>query len=285
MSVENGCLRHSVTTRVVMLPNPFHSILRNRHLIWAMTRRDVIGRYRGSSLGMLWSLVQPLLMLSVYTYVFGIVLEVRWGEQQYEASEMPFAVILFSGLILHGLLAEHLSRAPMIILQNTNFVKKVIFPLEIFPYIITLSSLFHAVVGLVILLVAQIAVGNPPAWTALLLPVVWMPFLILVTGISWFLSALGVYLRDVGQITSVLTTILLFLSPIMFPVDRLPEVARDYIYLNPLSVIVDQTRAIVLYGAFPDWKALGWYALVACIVAQLGFLWFQRARRGFADVL
>lgn len=268
-----------------MLPDCILSFVRNRHLIWEMTKRDVVGRYRGSLLGMLWSLVQPLLMLAVYTYVFGVVLEVRWGVQQYSAEEIPFAVILFSGLVLHGLLAEHLIRSPVIILQNTNLVKKVVFPLEIFPYIVAASSLFHAVVGLCILFAAQIVVGQAPTWTALLLPIVWLPLLVLATGISWFLSALGVYLRDVGQITSVVTTILLFLSPIMFPVDRLPEVTQAYIYLNPLSVIVEQTRAVALYGAMPDWQALGWYALVACIVAQLGFLWFQRARRGFADVL
>ena len=268
-----------------MLPGPIRSFLRHRSLIWQLARRDVVGRYRGSALGLVWSLVQPLLMLAVYTYVFGVVLQVRWDDRLPDQGEVAFAVILFSGLIVHALFAECFTRAPTLVLENANFVKKVIFPLEILPFTTMLSALFHASASMVVLLAAHLVLDRELAWTALLLPVVLAPLLILTIGIGWLLSSLGVFLRDVGQVTSVLSTVLLFVSPIFFPVERLPETMRAFVYLNPLSLIVDQVREVVLFGRLPDWQALGLYTLVALLVAQLGYWWFQRTRRGFADAL
>lgn len=268
-----------------MLSGPIRSFLRHRSLIWQLARRDVVGRYRGSALGLVWSLVQPLLMLAVYTYVFGVVLQVRWNDRLPDQGEVAFAVILFSGLIVHALFAECFTRAPSLVLENANFVKKVIFPLEILPLTTMLSALFHASASMVVLLAAHLVLDRELAWTALLLPVVLAPLLILTIGIGWLLSSLGVFLRDIGQVTSVLSTVLLFVSPIFFPVERLPETMRAFVYLNPISLIVDQVREVVLFGRLPDWQALGLYTLVALLVAQLGYWWFQRTRRGFADAL
>ena len=268
-----------------MIPGPIRSFLRHRHLIWQLARRDVVGRYRGSALGLFWSFVQPLLMLAVYTYVFGVVLKVRWSDRLQEEGDVAFAVILFSGLIVHSLFAECFTRSPSLVLDNATFVKKVIFPLEILPYTVLLSALFHAAMSMVVLFAAHLVLDRDMAWSVLLLPVTLAPLLIMTLGISWLLASLGVFLRDIGQVTSVLSTVLLFVSPIFFPIERLPEGMRAFVYLNPLSVIVDQVRAVVLFGELPDWQALGIYTLVALAVAQLGYWWFQRTRRGFADAL
>lgn len=268
-----------------MPSGPIRSFIRHRSLIWQLARRDVVGRYRGSALGLVWSLVQPLLMLAVYTYIFGVVLQVRWSDRLPEQDEVAFAVILFSGLIVHGLFAECFTRAPTLVLENANLVKKVVFPLEILPLTALLSALFHAAASMIVLLAAHLVLDRDLAWTALLLPVVLAPLLVLIIGIGWLLASLGVFLRDIGQLTSVLSTVLLFVSPIFFPVERLPEAMRDYVYLNPISLIVDQVRAVVLFGQLPDWKALGLYTLVALLVAHIGYWWFQRTRRGFADAL
>lgn len=268
-----------------MIPGPIRSFLSNRHLIWQLAKRDVVGRYRGSALGMVWSLVRPLLMLSVYSYVFGVVLKVRWGDQAQTQGDVAFAVILFSGLIVHELFSECFMRAPNLVPENANFVKKVIFPLEILPYTVLLSALFHASVSMTVLLAAHLVLDQTMSWTMVFVPLILAPLLILTTGITWLLASVGVFLRDIGQITSVFSTVLLFVSPIFFPIERLPEAMRAVVYLNPLSLIVDQLRAVMLFGQLPDWQALGLYTVVALAVAQLGYWWFQRTRRGFADAL
>lgn len=261
------------------------SFQKNRHLIWQLAKRDIASRYRGSVLGLVWSFVQPLMMLTVYTYVFGVILKVRWGDRLSDDSEVAFAVILFSGLLVHGFFTECFTRAPLLILQNTNFVKKVIFPLEVLPYTLLLSALFHAAVSLLVLLCAHIALDKTLSVTVLLLPVVLAPLVVLTIGLTWLLASLGVFLRDIGQVTAVLSTVLLFISPIFFPIEKMPELVRGLVYLNPLSVIVDAVRAVTLYDEMPNWQALGIYTVVAVLVAQFGFWWFQRTRKGFADVL
>lgn len=268
-----------------MLPGFLSPLSRHRTLIWKLASRDIAGRYRGSAFGLVWSFVQPLLMLAVYTYVFGVILSVRWEDRLQNGGEVAFAVILFSGLLVHGLFTECFNRSPTLIPANVNFVKKVIFPLEILPYTVLISALFHAVVSVAVLLIAHLVMNQTMAWTVLLLPVTLLPLLIMTMGISWLLASLGVFLRDIGQITSILSTVMLFVSPIFFPIERMPESLRGLVYLNPISVIVDAVRAVVLFGEMPDWSALGLYTITALIVAQLGFWWFQRTRRGFADAL
>lgn len=257
----------------------------HRTLIWKLAGRDIVGRYRGSALGLVWSFVQPLLMLAVYTYVFGVILAVRWEDRLQDGSEIAFAVILFSGLLVHGLFTECFNRAPSLIPDNVNFVKKVIFPIEVLPYTVLLSALFHAAVSVGVLLIAHLVLNQTMAWTVLLLPVTLLPLLVMTIGITWLMASLGVFLRDIGQITSVLSTVMLFVSPIFFPIERMPEPLRDLVYLNPISVIVDAVRAVVLFGEMPNWTALGLYTVFALLIAQFGFWWFQRTRRGFADVL
>ncbi|WP_222930750.1 ABC transporter permease [Allochromatium palmeri] len=248
-----------------------------------MTQREVLGRYRGSFMGIAWSLLHPLLMLMVYTFVFSYVFESRWGLPN--ESRADFAIMLFVGMIVHGFFAECLNRAPNVILHNPNYVKKVIFPLEILPWIIVLAAVFHALISVIALLLVQLLLkGSLPA-TALLLPIVVLPFVLLTAGLSLILASIGTFVRDVGQAIGVLTTILLFLSPVFYPISRLPAVFQFWMTLNPLSFMIEESRKLLVLGLLPD--ITGWllYCGVALVIFWLGHWWFQFTRGGFADVL
>ena len=260
------------------------SLWRNRQLILQMTRREVAGRYKGSVMGLAWSFFNPVLMLAVYTFVFSVVFKSRWGVGG-EGSKTQFAVVLFVGLIVHGLLAEVLNRAPGLILGNANYVKKVVFPLEILPVISMGAALFHSLVSLGVLLIAFALFNGYLHWTAVLAPLVVLPLVILTLGLAWMLASLGVFLRDVGQTIGVVTTVMLFLAPIFFPTTALPEEIRPLIMANPLTFIIEQAREVLIWGRLPNWGGLGIYTLAATAVAWAGYAWFQKTRKGFADVL
>jgi lipopolysaccharide transport system permease protein len=262
----------------------FRSLWRNRQLILQMTRRDVLGRYRGSLMGLAWSFFNPLLMLAVYTFVFSVVFKARWGVGE-PSSRIQFALVLFAGVIVHGLPAEGISKAPGLILGNANYVKRVVFPLEILPWIVLGSALFHAAVSLVILLLAQLLFGGGIPLTAAWLPLVLLPLLPMTMGVTWMLAATGVFIRDIAQMTGIVVTILMFMAPVFYPVSVLPEPYRAWLYLNPLTFIIEQARAVLFSGVQPDWRGLAAYSLIAIVVAGGGFRWFQMTRKGFADVV
>ena len=261
------------------------SLWQNRSLIAQMSKREVVGRYKGSILGLAWSFFNPVFMLVVYTFVFSEIFKSRWGGVGVEESKTQFAIVLFVGMIVLGLFSEVVNRAPTLVLANVNYVKKVVFPLEILPLIVMGAALFHAMISLAVLLSAFFLLNGYLHWTALLLPLVLMPLLILIMGLAWILASLGVFLRDVGQFVTILTTVLTFLSPIFYPVSAVPEAARVFIMANPLTFIIEQSREVLLWGHLPDWSGLGLYTLVALVFAWAGFVWFQKTRKGFADVL
>jgi lipopolysaccharide transport system permease protein len=266
------------------LPAMFQSFWRNRQIIRQLTVREVVGRYKGSFMGLTWSFVHPLFMLLVYTFVFSVVLKVRWGIGS-EESKVGFAVTLFAGMIIHALFAECVNRAPGLILANVNYVKKVVFPLEILPIVALFTALFQTIVSLIILLAALVVINGSLYWTVLLVPIVVLPLAVATLGVAWFLASLGVFARDIGQITSILTMIMMFLAPVFYPVSALPEQYRSWIMANPLTFIIEQTRAVLLAGQLPDWQGLALYSLVSVAVAWAGFWWFQKTRKGFADVI
>ena len=269
-------------------PFSLHSLVQvlwhNRQLILQMSRREVIGRYKGSVLGLLWSFLNPVFMLTVYTFVFSVVFKARWGVDGND-SKTQFAVVLFVGMIVHGLFAEVANRAPSLILANVNYVKKVIFPLEILPVITMCAALFHGLVSLAVLLVAFFIFNHFLYWTVIFIPLVLLPLVVLTLGCAWMLASLGVFIRDVGQTIGIVTTVMMFLSPVFFPVTSLPEVYRPLIMANPLTFIIEQAREVLIWGHLPDWIGLGIYAVVATVVAWVGYVWFQKTRKGFADVL
>lgn len=259
------------------------SIVRNRQLIYQMAKRDVIGRYRGSVFGLAWSFFNPLIMLAVYTFVFSVVFQSRWNTASDSQSE--FALALFIGMIVHGLLAECVGRAPSIILSHVSYVKKVVFPLEILPWVAMIATLFHSLISIGVWGVFYAVANQTLQWTVVFLPLVLLPLVFFTMGLTWILAALGVYLRDIGQMTGVFTTILMFLSPVFYSADRLPGNFKTLMYLNPLTFIIEQARDVSMWGKIPDWEGLGIAVLVSLIAAWLGFVVFQRTRQGFADVL
>jgi lipopolysaccharide transport system permease protein len=259
------------------------SLLLNRRLISALIRREVIGRYRGSFMGILWSFFNPVFMLTVYTFVFSVVFKARWDSGS--DSKTEFALVLFSGLMVFNLFAECITKAPSLILSNVNYVKKVVFPLEILPWIALGSALFHSAISLGVWLVAYCIFFGMPHATVLLLPFVLLPLVLIIMGFSWALAALGVYLRDVSQFIGILTTVLMFLSPIFYPASALPEDYRHLLFLNPLTPAVEQMRNILFWGKLPDPSLLFIYTAVSLLTAWAGFVWFQVTRKGFADVL
>ena len=260
------------------------SLWRNRQLVMQMTRREVIGRYKGSALGLTWSFFNPVFMLMVYTFVFSVVFKARWGVGG-EDSKTLFAIVLFVGMMVHGLFTEVVNRSPNLILTNANYVKKVVFPLEVLPVISMAAALFHSLISLSVLLVAFILFNGYLHWTVIFTPLVLLPFVIFTLGLAWMLASIGVFLRDVGQVIGMVTTVMLFLSPVFYPLSAVPEKYIPFIMVNPLTFIIQQAREVLIWGHMPDWVGLGVYTLVAVTVAWAGYSLFQKTRKGFADVL
>lgn len=258
-------------------------VLGNGPLIYEMTRREVVGRYRGSLFGLVWSLFNPLFMLSVYTFAFGVLFKTRWPGVG--GGNAGYAIVLLSALLVFNFFSECANKAPGLIAQNTNYVKKVIFPLEILPVVLVCSALFHYFVGLFVWLVAyQIAIGVWK-WSLLFLPLAMIPLVLFTLGVSWFLAAIGVYLRDVGQVVGVFTAALMFLVPVFYPVDSVPQSLKLMVDLNPLTHFVEMFRELMIYGRVPDF---GYWCLMtfSAVGFSLGCLmWFRYVRRGFSDVI
>lgn len=259
------------------------SLWRNRSLIIALTKREVVGRYHGSIMGLLWSFFNPLFMLAVYTFVFSVVFQARWDITSNSKTE--FALMLFAGLIVFNLFADCINRAPNLVIANTNYVKKVVFPLEILSYVVMGSALFHFLVSLSVWLLVYVVLFGDIHATALLLPIVLLPLLLFVLGLVWFLASVGVFLRDVSQFIGVLTSVLMFLSPIFYPITALPEEYRHLLSINPLTPAIEAVRGLLFLGDTPSLMGLAKYYLAASVFFWMGFAWFQKTRKGFADVL
>ena len=259
------------------------SLWRHRLLISRLARREVESRYRGSLLGLVWTIITPLLMLAVFTFVFSVVFKVRWNVPIADKSE--FALILFAGLIVFQFFADCIGRASSLMRENVSYIKKIVFPLEAMSWVVLLSALFNAFVSTIVLLVVHVVLVGAPPWTAIFIPVVFAPLALLMVGGIWLLASVGIYIPDVRQVIAVVITLLMFLSPIFYPVSALPENFQSYLLLNPLTYIMDQARTVLLYGRAPNFGGLALYSLVALAVAWLGYAWFAVTKRGFADVV
>jgi lipopolysaccharide transport system permease protein len=263
--------------------SPYIALKRHFTLVVQMAKRDVISRYRGSFAGLLWSFFNPLLMLVIYTFVFGVIFKSRWGSQT--SNQFQYAIVLFAGLNINTLFSECANRATTVIIENTNFVKRVVFPLETLSWSIIGSGLFHLLVStLVLLAILPFIMGYIP-WTVVLFPVVVACFLPFVAGTVCLLASLGVYFRDFKQIVGIMTMALMFLAPILYPLSLIPERYRIFMYLNPLTVIAQASQDVLIWGKLPRWDHLGAYAALASLFAWFAFAWFEQTRKGFADVV
>lgn len=271
-------LSHPVSPKALYV-----TLWHNRQLILKLVGREVVGRYRGSFLGILWSFFNPVFMLTVYTFVFSVVFKARWTDSG--ESKAEFALVLFAGLLIFNLFSECVNRAPSLIQSNLNYVKKVVFPLEILPVIAFGTALFHALVSFFVWFVFSFFVIGLPHVTLVLFPLILFPLAFLTLGLSWFLASLGVFLRDVVQVVGLMTTTLMFLTPIFYPIAAIPEKYHRLIYCNPLAFIIEQTRSLLIFGDPIDWINFGLLTVFSLVFCWLGFMWFQKTRKGFADVL
>lgn len=263
--------------------SPYLALTRHFALVVQMARRDVAGRYRGSFAGLLWSFFNPLLILAIYTFVFGVIFKSRWNAQT--TSHFQYAMVLFAGLNINTFFSECANRATTLIVENTNFVKRVVFPLETLTWSTLGSGLFHLCVSTIVLLaISPLVMGHLP-WTAIFFPVVVACFLPFVAGAVWLLASLGVYLRDLKQVVGIATMALMFLAPILYPATQIPERYRFALYFNPLTIIAEASQNVLIWGRLPRWDHLAAYVAVASLFAWFAFAWFERTRKGFADVV
>jgi len=265
---------------VKMARNLWH----HRELLRQFTRREIEGRYKGSFLGLFWSFINPLVLLLIYTFIFGIVFKARWPNAK-TGSLSEFAVTLFCGLTAFTIFSECIGRAPSLIIGVPSYVKKVVFPLEILPVSLLGSAIFHGLISLGILLVANLLIIGSFQWTIILLPLVALPLIFLSLGFGWFLASLGIFIRDVGYTVALIVQVLFLMTPIFYPIENIPGSLQPIIRLNPLSSITENFRRVILWGQMPSWIGLSLWLLVTGTIMILGYAWFMKTKKAFADVL
>jgi len=260
----------------------FSCLLQHRQLILQLVKRDILSRYRGSFGGVLWSFVHPLLMLAIYTVVMGYLIKARWEGTN---NSLEYSVVLFSGLILFNFFSECIGRSPALIVSNPNYVRKIVFPLEVLPWVTVLTAMFHTLLSLAAWVVFALLVYHSLHWTLIFLPLLLLPLMLISVGLCWFISATAVFMRDLNHVVTLVVQALMFLSPLFYSVKSAPPVLRKMLMINPLSFAIEQARDIMVHGKMPDFGGLCIYWVVSLVIASLGFAWFQHARDGFADVL
>ncbi|HVO68404.1 MAG TPA: ABC transporter permease [Aggregatilineaceae bacterium] len=261
------------------------SLWHYRSLIVELVKRELSQRYRGSFLGALWSYIVPLFMLLIYTFVFGVIFKTRWTTDGADTPTTEFALILFAGLTPFNLFSETANRSPTVIVNMTTYVKKVVFPLEILPVVTVGAALINSFINVGLLLVANLIIMHSVSWTLIFLPLAYIPLLLFCLGVSWFLSSLGVYIRDVANGIVIVVQILFFLTPIVYPSTSVPAALQPVLAINPLTFFADSFRQSVLWTEQLHWKALLAWIVVMGLFAVAGYAWFMRTRKGFADVL
>jgi lipopolysaccharide transport system permease protein len=261
------------------------TLAKNRQLTGQLVLRDVAGRYKGSQLGIAWTVINPLLMLAVYTLVFSQIFRARWGSGADSQSPLTFAINLFAGLIVFNFFAECAARSSSLITTNPNYVKKIVFPLDALGSMVTGSALVHALTSTVILLVVKLAIDKSIPVTAFLLPVVWLPLGLGCLGLTWLLSTIGVYIRDISQLISAAISMLMFLSPVFYPTSALPDGLKWLSSLNPLAVIMEQTRAVLIDGTTPEPKIMVTEIILAVLWCEVCIRILKQAQPYFGDML
>jgi lipopolysaccharide transport system permease protein len=256
---------------------------RHSYLIWQMTKREVLARYKGSALGLGWSLLYPLLLLATYTFVFRLIFKARWpGVDDHPGN---FALNIFAGLVVFNLFSELVGRAPRLVVEQPNLVKRVVFPLEVLPWVGVAGAYFHAGLSMLVLLAGALLVQNSLPPSALAAPLIMLAMLPMLLFMGWLLAGFGVFLRDISQMVPPVLNVLMFLTPVLYPASALPKGVQDWLGFNPLTLPIESLRAALLLGQWPDWIALLTYAYTWTLLASFAAFTFWRLRPAFADQL
>lgn len=266
---------------------PFISIVNNYELLKQLVLRNIAVRYKGTILGSLWTIVQPLFLLVVYSFVFSMVFKTRWGNSvgEIENDKYSFAIIMFCGMTIFSVFSDTISSAPGLIVSNPNYVKKVVFPIEILPVAQVISTVILNMIWFILLFLGAVIFLHSLSWTMLFLPIIFLPYILLTMGLSFFLASLGVFFRDISQFCVLIVQVLYMMTPIFYPLQMVPGRFKYILMLNPLTWFVEETRAVFLFGKLPNWEALGVLSFLSVIVFYLGYAWLQKTKKGFADVL
>ena len=267
--------------------NPISAILgiwKYRDLLSQLVRRNIESRYKGTMIGLVWMVVTPFVMLAVYTFVFGVVLKVRWGTE-FGDSKAAFAIIMFCGMAVFNIFSESVNGSVSIVTGNPNYVKKVVFPLELLPVSSVLSACFFGLIWIGILLLGIVVFLHKFCLAAVCLPLIFILLILISCGVAWFVASLGVYVRDLAHVIGIIMQVLYFMTPIFYSVEMVPAKFRIFLILNPLTSLVQSTRKVLMYDQWPNWHAMGIVFLLSIVIFQLGYFWFMKTKRGFADVL
>jgi len=275
-------MRRSIRSLGRAFTLPFQAIWRNRSLIRTLVRRDFLSRYTGSFAGAFWAILNPLLLMLTYFFVFGIVMDAKFDS---DPSRTGFALYFLAGMLPWLAFSEAAGRAPFVLLEHRNFIKKLVFPVETLPVNVVVSGLVTEFFGLILFAIALLLIRGRVPMTIVYLPLIVVPQILFTAGLSWFLAALGVFARDLGQIIGYLLTVLMFLTPIFYSESNIPAVAAGFIRKNPIYVLVHAYRSILLEAKAPDLISLGWFALASILIFVLGHGWFYKLRKSFADLI
>lgn len=288
-TVADDLFRTAQGPRLVALLDPramVRGLWGHRELILRLAHRDIVGRYRAAHLGLLWSVITPLVLLAIYTFVFTAVFHARWNAADVPETRGAFALTMFCGMLLFNLFAEVATRAPFMVVANPNYVKKVVFPLEVFAVSGLLSALFNLAIGLGVWLVGWFLImgGLPPA-TMAWLPVVLVPVCLVTLAAAWVLASVGVFVRDIGPAVTLGVQILFFVTPIFYRVEQIPMPYRRLLEINPLTHAVADARRVLMWGESPAWAWWAASTVVSAVLAVVAYAFFVKSKRAFGDVL
>jgi len=251
-------------------------------LVLSLARRELVARYKGSALGVIWAVLTPVVMIAIFTFIFAGILGARFGV---DPSPWNYAIYIFCGLLPWNMFQETLILSATIIVSHANLVKRVVFPLETLPIAQALSALGNQMFGTLALLVATIIIRHEFHITVLWLPALLIPQFIATLGAAWLIASLGVFLRDIAQGISLFLMAWMYLTPIIYPETIVPERYRLYIRLNPFTPLVRSYRRILIEGSAPDWPGLAYFSVFAFVCFLFGYWWFAKTRKNFADVI
>jgi lipopolysaccharide transport system permease protein len=257
--------------------------VRHRRLIRRLAIQQVRSRYAGSVLGVVWAVVHPIFLLAVFTFVFSVIFQARWGTEVHARGH--FALVLFAGLLVYNLFQHCLIHAPMILVGRPSYVTKMVFPLDVLPWVTLAEAVFNAIVGFMVFFVLYGVILGVPPLTTLAVPVLLIPLMLFILGMMWVLAAAGVYVRDLAQVVNVVALVAMFLSPIFYPLEAIPDRFRVIILMSPLTIVITHVRGAVFDGVLPSPGGFVLSLAVGWCVAWFGFVCFCLLRRGFGDVV